>query len=130
METRQIGSLSVSVVGLGCNSFGTFIDERDSRTVVHAALDEGISLFDTADIYGGGRSEEFLGRALGRRRDDVVVATKVGLGAASLCQRDRVPSRSGPGWRGACAAWALTVSTCSSFTPPISTSRLKRLSMS
>src|SRR5712691_5574645 len=80
METRLIGRLSVSVVGLGCNNFGTFVDEQDSRTVVDAALDEGISFFDTADIYGGGRSEEFLGRALGRCRDDVVIATKVGLG--------------------------------------------------
>jgi aryl-alcohol dehydrogenase-like predicted oxidoreductase len=56
METRLIGSLSVSIVGLGCNNFGTFIDEQDSRTVVEAALDERISFFDTADIYGGGRS--------------------------------------------------------------------------
>jgi len=71
-----IGSLSVSVVGLGCNNFGTFVDEQDSRTVVDAALDQGISFFDTADIYGGGRSEEFLGRALGRCRGPAGVSDR------------------------------------------------------
>jgi aryl-alcohol dehydrogenase-like predicted oxidoreductase len=79
METRRIGSLEVSVVGLGCNNFGWRIDEDATTRVVHAALDAGINLFDTADIYGGTRSEEFLGRALGRRRDEVVVATKFGM---------------------------------------------------
>ncbi len=78
METRQLGSLDVSVVGLGCNNFGMRIDEERSTEVVHAALDAGITLFDTADIYGGTLSEEFLGRALGARRGDVVVATKFG----------------------------------------------------
>ncbi|MET0903587.1 MAG: aldo/keto reductase [Acidimicrobiales bacterium] len=78
METRKLGSLDVSLVGLGCNNFGMRIDEERSTAVVHAALDAGITLFDTADIYGGTRSEEFLGRALGTRRDDVVVATKFG----------------------------------------------------
>ena len=78
METRTIGGLDVSSVGLGCNNFGMRIDEERSTAVVHAALDAGITLFDTADIYGGSLSEEFLGRALGPRRDDVVVATKFG----------------------------------------------------
>ena len=78
METRKLGSLDVSVVGLGCNNFGMRIDEARSTEVVHAALDAGVTLFDTADIYGGTLSEEFLGRALGPRRDDVVVATKFG----------------------------------------------------
>jgi aryl-alcohol dehydrogenase-like predicted oxidoreductase len=78
METRKLGSLDVSLVGLGCNNFGMRIDEERSTAVVHAALDAGITLFDTADIYGGSLSEEFLGRALGARRDDVVVATKFG----------------------------------------------------
>ena len=79
MEQRRVGSLSVSLVGLGCNNFGTRCDERRSTQVVHAALDAGITLFDTADVYGGGgRSEELLGRALGSRRDEVVVATKFG----------------------------------------------------
>ena len=77
METRRLGSLSVSSVGLGCNNFGMRCDERRSAEVVHAALDAGITLFDTADVYGGkGRSEEHLGKALGARRDEVVVATK------------------------------------------------------
>ena len=78
METRKLGSLDVSLVGLGCNNFGMRIDEERSTAVVHAALDAGITLYDTADIYGGSLSEEFLGRALGERRDDVVVATKFG----------------------------------------------------
>ncbi len=77
METRQIGSLSVSVVGLGCNNFGGRLDAERTAATVQAALDTGITFFDTADIYGGTRSEEFLGRALGRRRDGVVVATKL-----------------------------------------------------
>jgi aryl-alcohol dehydrogenase-like predicted oxidoreductase len=78
MKTRVLDSdgPSVSVVGLGCNNFGMKIDEDAARGVVHAALDAGITHFDTAEMYGGGRSEEFLGRALGGRRDDVVVATK------------------------------------------------------
>ena len=78
METRKLGSLDVSVVGLGCNNFGMRIDEERSTEVVQAALDAGVTLFDTADIYGGTLSEEYLGRALGARRDDVVVATKFG----------------------------------------------------
>ena len=78
METRKIGGLSASVVGLGCNNFGMRIDERDARAVVDAAFDAGITLFDTADIYGGTLSEEFLGRALEGRRDEVLVATKFG----------------------------------------------------
>jgi aryl-alcohol dehydrogenase-like predicted oxidoreductase len=79
METRQIGSLTVSVVGLGCNNFGRRLDAGATTSVVHAALDAGITFFDTADIYGGTESEEFLGRALGRRRDQVVIATKFGM---------------------------------------------------
>jgi len=79
MERRKIGSLDVTVVGIGCNNFGTRIDEVATQAVVGAALDAGINLFDTADIYGGTRSEEFLGRALGTRRDEAVVATKFGM---------------------------------------------------
>ena len=78
METRTIGSLEVSLVGLGCNNFGMRCDEERSAAVVHAALDAGITLFDTADVYGGTLSEEYLGRALGSRRDEAVVATKFG----------------------------------------------------
>lgn len=79
MKTRRIGSLEVSVVGLGCNNFGPRLDEPASRAVIHAALDEGITLFDTADIYGAGLSEEFIGRALGSRRGEVVIATKYAM---------------------------------------------------
>jgi aryl-alcohol dehydrogenase-like predicted oxidoreductase len=78
MDTRRIGSLTVSLAGLGCNNFGNRLDEPATRQVVSAALDAGINFFDTADIYGGTRSEEFLGRALGGRRDRVVIATKFG----------------------------------------------------
>ncbi|MCU1457600.1 MAG: aldo/keto reductase, partial [Actinomycetia bacterium] len=78
METRRIGGNGpeVSVVGLGCNNFGMRVDEAASVDVVHAALDAGITHFDTAEMYGGGKSEEFLGKGLGSRRADVVVATK------------------------------------------------------
>jgi aryl-alcohol dehydrogenase-like predicted oxidoreductase len=78
VETRRIGALSVSVVGLGCNNFGARIDEATSTAVVHAALDAGITFFDTAELYADGRSEEFLGRALGSRRSRVAIATKFG----------------------------------------------------
>jgi aryl-alcohol dehydrogenase-like predicted oxidoreductase len=78
MPTRYIGSIEVSAVGLGCNNFGGRLDETQSAAVVHAALDAGITFFDTADIYGGTRSEEFLGRALGAQRPEVVIATKFG----------------------------------------------------
>ena len=78
IETRTIGSLSVSVVGIGCNNFGSRIDEARSKEVVNAVFDSGINFFDTADMYGDGLSEEFLGRALGARRGEVVIATKFG----------------------------------------------------
>ena len=76
MDTRRIGSLPVSAVGLGCNNFGWHIDEAASREVVAAALDAGVTHFDTAELYGEGASEEILGRALGGRRDEVVIASK------------------------------------------------------
>jgi aryl-alcohol dehydrogenase-like predicted oxidoreductase len=80
METRRIGSLAVSVVGLGCNNFGGRLDDaRATASVVDAALDAGINFLDTADVYGRTRSEEFLGRALGRRRGEIVLATKFGM---------------------------------------------------
>jgi aryl-alcohol dehydrogenase-like predicted oxidoreductase len=69
----------VSIVGLGCNNFGMRVDLEGTRAVVDAALDAGVMLFDTADIYGGpGGSESFLGEALGGRRERVVLATKFG----------------------------------------------------
>ena len=71
--------LEVSRVGLGCNNFGRRVDRAGTRAVVDAALDAGINFLDTADIYGGlGDSERFLGEALARRRDRVVLATKFG----------------------------------------------------
>jgi aryl-alcohol dehydrogenase-like predicted oxidoreductase len=78
METRRIGSLQVSVVGLGCNIFGGRLDAEATAAVVHAAIDAGINFLDTADIYGGTKSEEYIGRALEGRRDTVVLATKFG----------------------------------------------------
>jgi aryl-alcohol dehydrogenase-like predicted oxidoreductase len=82
MEHRKIGSLSVSVIGLGCNNFGMTIDEKQTADVISAALDTGINFFDTADMYGGTNSERFLGKALGKRRDEAIVATKCGLNAS------------------------------------------------
>ena len=79
METRTIGSLQVSLVGLGCNNFGWRIDAEASAAAVHAAIDAGINFFDTADIYGAGASEQFLGKALGQRRNAVLIATKFGM---------------------------------------------------
>ena len=79
MKTRTIRSLKVSVVGLGCNNFGWRIDAAATAAVVTAALDAGINFFDTADIYGKGQSEEYLRRALGSRRDEIVLATKFGM---------------------------------------------------
>ncbi len=80
METRRIGELEVSLVGLGCNNFGGRIDAGQTQQVVDAALEAGITLFDTADVYGGqGASEELLGRSLGSRRDHTIIATKFGM---------------------------------------------------
>jgi aryl-alcohol dehydrogenase-like predicted oxidoreductase len=93
MEMRKLGSLEVTLVGLGCNNFGMRIDEEQSAAVVHAALDTGINLFDTADVYGGTHSEQFLGRALGDRRDEVLIATKF------VAPIDDDPSHAGAGAR-------------------------------
>ena len=82
MEYRRLGNsgLQVSLAGLGCNNFGMRIDAAQTRAVVHCALDEGITLFDTADIYGSrGQSEEMLGKALGDRRHEIVLASKFGM---------------------------------------------------
>jgi aryl-alcohol dehydrogenase-like predicted oxidoreductase len=80
MRARELGrgGPQVSVVGLGTNNFGPRIDFEQARSVVDAALEHGITLFDTADIYGQGTSEDFIGRALEGRRDRVVIATKFG----------------------------------------------------
>ena len=79
MEYKTLGrsGLQVSVVGLGCMNFGMANDEAESAEVVHKALDLGVNLFDTADVYGErGKSEQWLGKALGGRRPEVIIATK------------------------------------------------------
>src|SRR3954452_24134985 len=80
MRTRELGrgGTEVSVVGLGTNNFGPRIDFEQAQSVVDGAIAQGITLFDTADIYGQGTSEDFIGRALEGRRDRVVIATKFG----------------------------------------------------
>jgi aryl-alcohol dehydrogenase-like predicted oxidoreductase len=78
MQHRRIGSLQASLVGLGCNNFGRRLDERRTAEVVAAALDAGITFFDTADMYGDTLSEQHLGRALAGRRSKAVIATKFG----------------------------------------------------
>jgi aryl-alcohol dehydrogenase-like predicted oxidoreductase len=78
MERRRIGQLEVSIVGLGCNNFGMRISASEAKAVVDAALDAGVDYFDTAESYGDGRSEEFLGAAVAARRDRVLIATKWG----------------------------------------------------
>jgi aryl-alcohol dehydrogenase-like predicted oxidoreductase len=85
MEYRRLGhsGLKVSVAGLGCNNFGMRLDQAESTAVIHAALDAGVNFFDTAYIYGGGQSEEFIGNAIAGRRDEVVLATKFGLSRAA-----------------------------------------------
>ena len=91
MEYKPLGAsgLQVSTVGLGCNNFGMRIDKEKSAEVVNRALELGINFFDTADIYGGTLSEQFLGEALAERRQHVIVATKFGS-----------PTGEGPGNRG------------------------------
>jgi aryl-alcohol dehydrogenase-like predicted oxidoreductase len=79
VDKRKIGSLEVSLAGVGCNNFGWRIDADATAAVVNAALDAGINFFDTADVYGSGQSEEYLGRALKGRRDKVMIATKFGM---------------------------------------------------
>jgi len=82
METKPLGrsGLRVSVVGLGCNNFGMRCDQAQTRAVVAKALDLGVTLFDTADVYGPrGVSEEYLGKALENRRGDIVLATKFAM---------------------------------------------------
>ncbi len=94
MQFRRVGAsgLKVSLLGLGGNNFGARIDADKTRQVVEAALEEGVTFFDTADVYGDGRSEEYLGRALGARRGDVVIGTKVS-GVMGPGPNDRGASR-------------------------------------
>ena len=91
MEYRSLGrsGLQVSVVGLGCNNFGGRTDAEGTRAVVNKAIEVGITFFDTADLYGGGKSEEFMAPALKPHRRNIVIATKVAG-----------PMGEGPYWRG------------------------------
>src|SRR5262249_11133823 len=91
VEYRNLGrsGLKVSLVGLGCNNFGGRMDAEQTTAVINACLDAGITFFDTADIYGGGRSEEFMAAPLKAHRHDVVIATKAAA-----------PMAEGPYWRG------------------------------
>jgi aryl-alcohol dehydrogenase-like predicted oxidoreductase len=100
MEYRNIGSLEVSVVGLGCNNFGRHLDQSRTGDVVGAALDSGVNFFDTADVYFGieGASEVLLGTAIRGHRDEVVIATKFGKPH---------PQGDTP-WGGASPAWVQT----------------------
>lgn len=79
MDTRALGSLRVSVVGVGCNNFGSRLDQSATTDVVLSALEAGINFFDTADTYGGTKSEVMLGVALGARRDEAIIASKFGM---------------------------------------------------
>jgi len=81
LPSRELGKSGIrtSVVGLGCNNFGRRVDLNGTRAVVDAALEAGVTFFDTADTYGRGQSEEFLGEVLQGRRDQVVLATKFGM---------------------------------------------------
>jgi aryl-alcohol dehydrogenase-like predicted oxidoreductase len=92
MTYQQLGKsgLTVSTVGLGCNNFGGRMADEDVPKVVDAAIDAGITLFDTADVYGGGgASEELLGKALAGKRDQVIIATKFG---------SNMNGKNGPDW--------------------------------
>jgi aryl-alcohol dehydrogenase-like predicted oxidoreductase len=81
VSTRPLGhsGIQVSVIGLGCNQFGGRLDKEQTKTVLDAAIDAGITFLDTADRYGNTHSEEFMGEALKGRRDQVVLATKFGM---------------------------------------------------
>lgn len=104
MELRNLGrsGLKVSLAGLGCNNFGMTIDDAQTQKVVDTALEAGINFFDTADIYGNGNSEVFLGKALGARRHDAVISTKFG-----------VPTGAGPNQKGASRRYVLSAAEAS-----------------
>ena len=120
MELRRIGELTVSLAGLGTNNFGRRLDAAATREVVEAALDAGVTHFDTADIYGEGRSEEYLGRALAGRRDQVTVASKFGYHGRRGAARS---SASGCRARSSrpCADWGWSGWTSSTTTSQILT---------
>ena len=100
MRYRSLGNsgLVVSVAGLGGNNFGRRLDVDATRTVVDAALEAGITLLDTAESYGAGRSEEFLGEVLAGRRDQVVLATKFGHRGADMGYGAAAGAKGGRGY--------------------------------
>jgi aryl-alcohol dehydrogenase-like predicted oxidoreductase len=101
MRYRSLGSsgLQVSAVGLGCNNFGTRLGVNETRAVIDAAIDAGITLFDTADIYGGrGASESLMGEVLGGRRDQIVLATKWGNQRADMGYGPTAGAKGGRGY--------------------------------
>ena len=130
LDLRPLGTsgLVVSRVGLGCNNFGRRIGLDQARAVVDAAIDEGVTLFDTADSYGD--SEEILGTALDGRRDQVVVATKFGWDVGGANGPDWGPAARGAtsGGRssGRCGGCAPIGSTCTSSTGPTASRRWRR----
>src|SRR5215468_12409436 len=82
METRRLGGLEVSAIGLGCMGMSEFYgpsNEAEATATIHRALDLGVTLLDTADMYGPFTNEQLVGRAIAGRRDDVVLATKFGI---------------------------------------------------
>src|SRR5690625_3212233 len=97
MRYQQLGAsgLTVSVVGRGCNTFGDTLPADEVTGVVHAAIDRGVTLFDTADVYGSvaGEGERLLGKALEGVRDDVIVATKFGMDTRGANGADRKSTR-------------------------------------
>ena len=100
MRYRSLGDsgLVVSAVGLGCNNFGSRLDLAGTRGVVDGAIEAGITLLDTADIYGGGGSEELLGEVLAGRRDQVVLATKFGHAHADMGYGQAAGAKGGRGY--------------------------------
>lgn len=84
MRFANLGSLEISAIGIGCNNFGRALDQAGSTAVVEAALAEGINFFDTADNYGEGDSQAYLGSALGNRRNEAIIATKFGMPVPGL----------------------------------------------
>jgi aryl-alcohol dehydrogenase-like predicted oxidoreductase len=93
MDMRKLGDLEVTIVGIDCNNFGRRLDRAGTDAVVHAAIEVGINFFDTADVYGDGASEEYLAKALGSRRDEVIIATKFGMQLGDDPSRDGASPR-------------------------------------
>jgi aryl-alcohol dehydrogenase-like predicted oxidoreductase len=101
MRYRSLGEsgLLVSVVGLGCNNFGRRVDVDGTRAVVDTAIEAGVTLFDTADMYGeAGASERLLGEVIGSRRDQIVLATKFGHQSADMGYGPAAGAKGGRGY--------------------------------